>query len=165
MPTTAQVLADQMNTTRELTRWYLSKLKETDPYHVFEINGKPLNNWYWQVAHLAWAEHFLIINGTGGQVLPQFEQLLNFSMGNAFNQSNAIWDVKELINLFKQVHEHSMAHLISLSDEQLAQDNKLGFSFSSDISQKATIMHAIRHEGTHTGHLGVLCKAFNLQTV
>ncbi len=165
MPTTAQVLADQMDTTRELTRWYLSKLKETDPMKQFEVEGKKLNNWYWVVAHVAWAQHYLVINGTGGTPLPEFEDLAAFSIGNSFTTNHAKWDVKELVDVFKKVHNYSTEHLRSLSDEQLVLDNHLGFSFSNDMSQKAIIMHAIRHEGTHTGHLGLLCKLFEVKTI
>jgi len=165
MPTTGQVLADQLTTSRELTRWYLSKLKETDPFKQFEIEGKKLNNWYWIVAHMAWAEHFLIINGTGGEPLPEFEHLQNFSMGNSFSEVNAKHDVKELLGIFKKVHEHCIARLQELTEEQMAEDNRLGFSFSSDMSVKGIFMHAIRHEGTHTGSLGILCKAFEVKTV
>ncbi len=165
MPTTGQVLADQLNTSRELTRWYLSKLKETDPFKQFEIEGKKLNNWYWIIAHLAWAEHFLIINGTGGELLPEFEELQPFSMGNSFSNVNAKHDVKELLALFKKVHEHCIERLQNITDEEMAEDNKLGFSFSSDMSKKALVMHCIRHEGTHTGNLAILCKAFDLKTV
>jgi uncharacterized damage-inducible protein DinB len=165
MPTIANVLADQMDTSRELTRWYFSKLKETDPYLQFEIDGKKLNNWYWVLAHITWAEHFLIINGTGGTPLPEFEDLLAFSMGNGYTEANAKWQVKELMDLFKKVHAHAMEHLRTLTDEQLAEENNLGFSFSSDMSKKGTIMHCIRHEGTHTGHLSLLCKLFEVKTV
>lgn len=165
MPTTGQVLADQLNTSRDLTRWYLSKLKETDPFKQFEIEGKKLNNWYWIIAHLAWAEHFLIINGTGGEPLPEFEDLQAFSMGNSFSQANAKHDVKELLALFKKVHEHCIARLQTITEEEMLEDNKLGFSFSSDMSKKAMIMHCIRHEGTHTGNLAIMCKAFDLKTV
>jgi uncharacterized damage-inducible protein DinB len=165
MPTPGQVLADQLTTSRELTRWYLSKLKETDPFKQFEIEGKKLNNWYWIIAHLAWAEHFLIINGTGGEPLPEFEELQPFSMGNSFSQGNAKHDVKELLAIFKKVHEHCIARLQTITEEEMAQDNKLGFSFSSDMSKKALVMHCIRHEGTHTGNLAIMCKAFDLKTV
>lgn len=165
MPTIANVLADQLDTSRELTRWYISKLKETDPYKQFEIEGKKLNNWYWVLAHLTWAEHFLIINGTGGEALPEFEQLQAFSIGNGFNKSSAAWEIKELIDIFKKVHAHSINHLRMLTDEQLQEENNLGFSFSSDMSKRGIIMHCIRHEGTHTGHLSLLCKLFEVKTI
>ena len=37
------ILAEQMDNTRELTRYYLSKLKEVDVYESFCLNGKNLN--------------------------------------------------------------------------------------------------------------------------
>lgn len=46
MKTEAQILAEMLNHTRELTRWYLSLLKEEDVYKTFELDGEIFNPTY-----------------------------------------------------------------------------------------------------------------------
>ena len=68
MPRTeTQILADMMDKTRQLTRFYISNLKAIDPYTPIEFGGKNFNSIYWLTAHLIWAEDNLIMAGTGAK--------------------------------------------------------------------------------------------------
>lgn len=40
--------------------------------------------------------------------------------------------MKELLTLLKQVHENATAHLVSLSNEKLEEENPLGFGFGGE---------------------------------
>ena len=55
------ILAEQMDNTRELTRYYLSKLKEVDVHESFCLNGKNLNPLIWEIGHLAVSQNWLVL--------------------------------------------------------------------------------------------------------
>ncbi len=56
-------------------------------------------------------------------------------------------------------------YLKTLTDEQLEEENALGMSMGGSKALKNILYHAIRHEGTHAGQLGWLCKLHGLKTV
>jgi hypothetical protein len=51
--TQAQLLAETLDKSRGLTKWYLSLLRNTNMKHTFELNGIKLNSPLWIAAHLA----------------------------------------------------------------------------------------------------------------
>ena len=55
------IIAEQIDNTRELTRYYLSKLKEADVYQSFTINNKKLNPIIWELGHLAVSQNWLVL--------------------------------------------------------------------------------------------------------
>ena len=55
----AKLIAEQIDNTRELTRFYLSKLKTADVYKSFE--GLKLNPIIWEVGHLAVSQNWLVL--------------------------------------------------------------------------------------------------------
>ena len=164
MQSEATSLADTFQKTRDLTKWYLSLLKTADPYHQWEVNGNKLNSVAWLTAHLIWAEDFLIIRATGGKGIG-LEWLEHYKLGGDGSLHEEKPDVKNLLALLKQVHENATAHLLTLSNEQLSEDNPLGFGFGGVKTNRMMIQHAIRHEGMHTGHLSWLCKINGVQSI
>jgi hypothetical protein len=64
-----------------------------------------------------------------------------------------------------EVHEKSLAHVRNLEPVNLEQPNLAGFEFPGVKTVRDVIVHAIRHEGTHAGHLGWLCKLHGIKTV
>ena len=162
--TAAQLLTDTFNETRNITRFYLSKLKEKDPLQVFTVNGFRLNSAYWLTAHLAWAEHFLLLQGTGSTVaLPEF--LKDYGISSNGEVPADAPDYKTILHTLNSQHEIALQHLLSLSDEALQQPNPLGITFGTSNTVKMVIQHAIRHEGTHAGHIGWLCKLHGVATL
>ena len=49
----SKTIAEQMDQTREMTRFYLSQLKDEDPYEVHVINNKKINPIIWEIGHLS----------------------------------------------------------------------------------------------------------------
>ncbi len=158
----ATLLADTLDFTRNLNKWYLSLLKETDMKQRFEVNGIQLNSAIWIVAHLTWAENFLVLQSTGGEA-DTTEWLTHFQLGSSY-RIDMLPDTKEVIQTMKRIHEKSLFHIQSLTDAQLDEPTLTGVSFGADTKRRV-IQHAIRHEGTHSGHLGWLCKLQGIKAI
>jgi len=163
--TQAQLLADTFKKARTLTLFYLSKLKGIDPMSPFELGKITTNSIYWHVAHLMWAEDNLIMILTGADsVAPDWAQHYQLGCDGSLHAEHGTF--KELLSEFKTMHPKCMAHLSSLSDEELSEDNSVLLQFGDgDISKRLAIQHAIRHESTHTGHLGWIAKINEVATI
>ena len=162
--TTGKVLSDTFATARQLTRYYLSKLREVDPHVRHSFNGIELNSTYWLVAHLIWAEDYLLLRalghpGTGIEWLDQFK------VGSDPKAVTLDVPFKELLDLQKEVHQTTLAHLASMTEEQFAEENSLGIRFGEETGKRYLAMHGIRHEATHTGHLGIIAKVEGGKTI
>ncbi len=158
-----QTLIETIELTQNLMVFYVKLLKDADPKKVFSIEGIDLNSLYWLVAHLAWAENMLILDGTYGESvkLPWLDQ---FKFG-AEHQIDEKVSFAELKTTAKDIHQKAIAHLNSLKDEDLDKPNALQFGFGQDPTNKVVIMHFIRHLGTHIGHLSCLCKLHGVKAV
>ena len=162
--TEAQILADMMDKTRQLTRFYISNLKTVDPYTPIEFGGKDFNSIYWLTAHLIWAEDNLIMAGTGAKSIAS-DWISHYHIKADGSLHEGHGDFKELLTEMKRVHEGAMNHLRSMDDDQLDKENAISFQFGDgDASTRLIVMHAIRHEGTHIGNLAWLCKMNGVQT-
>ncbi len=163
MRTEAQVLADAMDQTRNLTRFYLSKLKGKDEYYQFELSGKKLNSIYWLVGHLVWAERMLLLDSLEG---PKVDApwAKEFKIGSEPINREGLPGIKEMIDKLKEVHQVAMEFLKTIPNEELDKENVFGMGFAGDNSKRMMIQHAIRHEAQHIGHLSMLCKLFGEDT-
>lgn len=160
----ALILSDTFQKTRDLTRWYLSLLKESDPYMRWEINGTRLNSIIWLASHITWAENFLILRGTGGEPVT-IDWLDHYNIKSTGDVHHANHDMKIVMATMKEVHEKTMAHVITLSDETMDAENIHGFGFGGIKTNRILVQHAIRHEAMHTGHLSWLCKINKAETI
>jgi len=160
----AELLSQTFEKVRQLTKWYFSLLKDADPYKEWEVNGQKLNSIAWLAAHLVWAEDFLIVRLTGGKGadIPWLE---HYKLGSDGTLHEEKPDMKILLTHLKEGHERSKAHLLTLSNETLAQQNKAGIGFAGDTTNRMMVQHCIRHEATHTGHLSWLCKINGVESV
>ena len=158
------ILAEMMDKTRSLTRFYISNLKTVDPYTPIEFGGKTFNSIYWLTAHLIWAQDNLIVMGTGAKSLAP-DWIKHYHLGADGSLHEGHGDYKALLVDMKRVHEDSMNYLKGLDDEILDRENAFGFHFGDgDTSNRLIIMHAIRHEGTHIGNLAWMCKMSEIKT-
>lgn len=131
----------------------------------FAVEDKKLNSAYWILAHLIWAENFLLIQALGGKAF-EYDWLPKFAIGVPCPEPGGnLPEVKQLLDIWKEVHPAAMQHVRSLSDDVLATDNPMGMGFGGDNSYRMMIQHAIRHEAMHTGHLSWLCKLYGIKTV
>lgn len=158
----SSILAETLDLSRGLVKWYLSFLKEVDMKQPIKINNEEFNSPLWIAAHLAWAENFLVLQSTGGKAL-QIDWLEHFKLG-ATNSNSFLPETKEVLNTMKSIHEASLQHILTLTDEQLSEPTLTGISFGED-TKKRVIQHVIRHESTHAGHLSWICKYYGIKTI
>lgn len=163
--TTGKVLAETMNETRNLTRFYMGKMKGEDMHREFDVNGYTTNSPHWILAHLCWAEDMLLLRcqGHSGVDIPW---LKDFKIGTTKGEKPASNpDLGEVLSAMKEIHATALEHLSQMTEEQLEEDNDLGVAFGENRSKKFIAMHAIRHEGTHMGQLSLIAKMYGKQTV
>ena len=162
--TEAQTIAEMLDLSRQLTLYYLKKLENEDPYKVFEIDGKQLNNIVWLMAHIATSENWLVFVCTGEQhvKIPWARQ---FGMGSEIPKKEDCPPIDEVRAIMDEVHEKAMQYIPTLSDEKLNEPTANGISFGGEDSVRAILKHCIRHESSHSGQLGWLCKLFGVQTI
>jgi hypothetical protein len=117
------------------------------------------------MAHLAWAENYLVVEMTGGKsVAPHW--MNHYSLGSDGSVHEGHGSFKELLDDVKVVHEKCMQYLATLSDEDMAKENAGKFQFGDgDATCRFSVQHAIRHEALHTGHLSLIAKLNKQKTV
>ena len=128
--TTGKVLAKMLDEQRNLTRFYLSKLKGEDMNREFDINGFTTNSPYWIMAHLCWAENRVGLNSPGhsGVDIPW---LNDFRIGSAKGEKPASNpSLEEVLAAFKQIHATTVEYISSLSEEEL---DKEALSYSNEL--------------------------------
>ncbi len=162
--TRLQTLIATYQQTRNLSMYYMSLLKETDPYKVFSIDDKALNSLHWIVCHLCWAEAFLTVKSSGGAIDTKdwFEK---YAFGTIVPAKEEGPGFEEALDTLKANHLKCIAYMESMTEADLDKDNVLGMAFGKEKSIATMLMHAIRHEGTHAGHLSWLCKLNGVKTV
>ncbi|HQW06725.1 MAG: DinB family protein [Flavobacteriales bacterium] len=163
MPTETEVLAHMMDRTREYTLFYFDKLKDQDLHRRFVCDGKELNSAFWVMAHLATSENGLLLMATGGP-FQKFSWAKHFTVGSSGLSAAECPAFDEVYATMTQVHERVMAHLPTLGAEALERPNPSGIP-AIGKTVRDVITHAIRHEGSHIGHLGWLCKLHGVRTM
>ncbi|MDP6907914.1 MAG: DinB family protein [Flavobacteriales bacterium] len=163
--TSGKILAQAMDETRNLTRFYAGKLKGVDMHREFEINGYKTNSPFWILAHLCWAEHMLLIECSGHDSLG-IPWLNDFKIGSKKGADKSNWPpLEEVLGAMKQIHAEAMEKMAAMTEDQLDEDNELGLAFGENKSKRFMLMHAIRHEGTHCGQLSLIVKMYGKATV
>ena len=158
-------LSSIVDDTRKLTLSLLDKLEASNClYNNFNLDGKHLNSAFWIMAHLSVTQNYLLLRSTGGDSM-KIPYARQFGMGSvppAIEECPALEDVR---GIFNQVHEKAIEHIRNLDPSQLNQKNSTGFVFLGEDSIRSVVVHAIRHENMHSGHLSWLCKLNGLKTI
>lgn len=160
-----KILATMLDEQRNLTRFYLSKLKGENMHCEFEVNGYTTNSPYWILAHLCWAENMLAIQcmGRKGVDVPWLNDFkINAPKGQKMVSQPSL---EEVLAAFKQIHAVALETISGMTDEELDQENELGLAFGENKSKRFMAMHAVRHEGTHCGQLSLIAKMYGKDTV
>ena len=163
MLSSAALLAHTMDKTREYTMMYLDKLNGQDLHRRFECQGIELNTAYWLVAHIAVTQNGLLLMATGGP-FEKFSWAKHFERGGAGLPPAECPPFEQVLETFHRIHKTAIAHVASLSDEALEGPNVTGLAIIGR-TVRDVIIHAIRHEGLHTGHLSWLCKLYGIPTM
>lgn len=161
--TQATIIADIFEETRKLTRFYISKVDPTWAEWQPTADGVPLNSAYWLVAHLTWAQHALLVQSLGGPPL-DIPWLKHYALGADGTLHEGRPSFEELLADFNRVHAHAMQYVRTLTDEQLEEPAEIT-AIAWQTTKRKVFYHAIRHEGTHIGHLGWLCKIKGVKTI
>ena len=154
----AKTIAEQMDQTREMTRFYLSQLKEADPYEIHTIKNKKVNPIIWEIGHLTVTQNWLVMYLCKGPA----ERILSaktFGMGSSPTSNKEDYPpYDEVWNMFKHIHEKSIDFVSALSNDDLNKPIDKDLFFLRNNTYKDAIMHSIRHEGIHAGCLSWHCK-------
>ncbi len=159
-----KVLTEAYDMAVGLVRYYTGKLKDADPYKQWEVNGHRLNSIVWINAHLCWSEDFLLLQALGAPSTP-INWLEHYHLGSNGSLHETSLPIKTVLESRKIIHAAALAHLNTLTDEDLKKDNAFDIQFDDNKSFKNILIHAIRHEGSHAGQLGWLCKINGLATI
>ncbi|MGB3017254.1 MAG: DinB family protein [Ignavibacteria bacterium] len=159
----ALVLLSVYENVRGLTKFFISKLGDTDINHVFEVNGIKLNTIQWLIAHLAWTENELIVKAVGNDDinLPWLEE---YGFGSVPAEIKTRPDLETLLKVLDSTHQRAVKILSGLTAEDLDSDNHLNFSFAGSKCKRNLIIHAIRHEPMHIGQLTWAMKLSDIKT-
>ncbi len=162
-----ETLRNMVDVTRQLAHFALKKLagKESEFQKRFDVEGRKLNNVYWLVAHMTWAENNLIIRSTGGPN-PEVPWLKYFALGKSADEGeNCGVPYEEIYAGFKKVHQIAMDQLTQMDPALLDAENKLNWEILGGKTMRNTIMHHIRHENNHIGQLLWLVNLHGVKTI
>jgi hypothetical protein len=157
----AQTIAEIMDRTRKLSRFYLKHLREVDPLKQIDVNGEKLNCVLWLCAHMTWAEHGMCVTSMGAPSM-DIAWMKHFEIGSSSDPRPEWPTMEQVVADMKHVHERALETMRALSDLDALAD---GSFFGRSSTRRDILMHAIRHEGTHAGHLGWLCKLNGIKTI
>jgi hypothetical protein len=152
-----EVLCEVIDNTRELTLYYLTKLKGIDIYKTFSAGPQTFNSAFWIICHMAWAQDFLLLKALSGPDL-KIKWLSQFSIGSTLPPREECPSIASVLEGMREIHVQGVAHLKTLSSAQLDEPNLVDLKFGEDSSKRVCIHHCIRHEGVHVGHLSWLLK-------
>ncbi len=153
----AETLAEVYKGVRNLSKMFIAPVKDIDMNRQIEIDGIKFNSAYWIVAHLVWTEHFLVVEGIGGENM-NIDWINEYGFGGKPEDIKKKPPYEEILNKLEEVHTRAFDIIKGLSDEQLDEDNNLGASFGGSKSKRTLIIHAIRHEPMHIGQLSWILK-------
>ncbi|MCC6866274.1 MAG: DinB family protein [Ignavibacteria bacterium] len=156
--TKTKALIKTYQMTRNLSNYYFSKLEGLDIKKQYEINGVKMNSAYWILAHLVWTEHFLIVEGIGGESMG-IEWLNDFEFGSEPDKSENPPAIEEVKKQREDVHSKAIEILNNMTDEQMEAENNIEVEFGGSKSKMTVLMHAIRHEPMHIGQISLILKA------
>lgn len=159
-----QTLIEAFEMARNLSKFYISKIDGIDLKKEYEINGTKLNSAYWILAHTVWTEHFLIIEGIGGQSMG-IEWLNDFGFGSEPEKIKNGPSVDEIKLRLEEVHKKAIEILNSMTDEMMQANNNIEANFGGSNSKESVLMHAIRHEPMHIGQLSWILKINGVKMV
>ncbi|MCB0669301.1 MAG: DinB family protein [Saprospiraceae bacterium] len=157
------IIADILDNTRRLTRWYFSLLEEDMIFYQFTLNENDVNSAYWIAGHLSWAQ-YVVLRALDPQVrdIPWIHE---FALGTPSVDPTHGPEFTEVWDAFNNLHRQTIQLIRRFPTSQLDQDfpdENMHFVFQSN---RMAFYHLIRHEGYHSGQLGLICKGAGVQTI
>jgi len=152
-------LTEMFQLSRNISNYYFNEIKDEDPHRIFKVDAVPLNNVYWLIGHLANSEEALISQQIGIKDL-NTDWLPMFDYGTSVPKKGDGPPFGEIIEHYELIHNNTLKKLPLFNDEKLDDPSPTGFKIGRLETVGHSIMHAIRHEGCHAGHLGWLMKLY-----
>ncbi|MBK8550647.1 MAG: DinB family protein [Ignavibacteria bacterium] len=153
-----EILADVYEKVRGLSKMFISGLKDVDIDKRMEIDNVKFNSARWILAHLVWTEHFLIIEGVGGENM-NIDWINEYGFGSDPGKIKSKPSREEIMKKLDEIHDKAVQIIRGLSDEQLEEDNNINANFGGSKSKRNVITHAIRHEPMHIGQISWILKS------
>ncbi len=160
--TEGEVLADVYAKVRGLSNMFISALKDVDIHKQVQIGDVKFNSPYWIVAHLVWTEHFLIIEGVGGEKM-NIDWIDEYSFGTNPEDIKTSPPYEEVLKRLNETYERALQIIKGLKSDQLEEDNNIDVSFGGAKTKRNVIIHAIRHEPMHIGQISWILKTNGLK--
>lgn len=125
----SKTIAEQIDQTREMTRFYLSQLKNVDPYEVHVIKNKKINPIIWEIGHLTVTQNWLVMYLCKGPA-ERISWAKIFGMGSSPTSNKKDYPpYDEVRNMFKHIHQKSLHFVSALSNEDLDQNIDMDLFF------------------------------------
>lgn len=150
--------------TREQTLGYLQKLEKDNPHQSFHLAGCPINSILWIAAHLAVSANFLLLHSTGAERL-KLTWSRAYGLGGQGLPIEEAPTMKDIFDALHEIQSRAEIHIAALSDSDLSKPTTTGVNFGGEDSLRGIIAHHIRHENSHSGQLGLICKALGKPTI
>jgi len=157
--TKAEQIALILDKTRETTLGYFTMLKDAHVHRRMNAEGTSINSPFWTLAHLAVSENFLCLHAIGGPRI-KLAWARDFGLGSVPLPPEKCPPVEEIIDRAAEVHKTACDFISGLTDAELSAPTKTGTTFGGEDRVDSLIIHAIRHEGIHSGHLGLMVRVW-----
>ncbi len=162
--TEAQIWIYMLKKTREQTLSLLNKLSDCDLDADYLIDGKKVNTIRWIAAHLAVSANFLLLHTTGGDRL-KLPWARAYGLGGQGLPKEEAPNLNEILAALSEIQDRAETHLQSLTEAEFDAPTTTGTNFGGEDSVRAIVAHHIRHENSHAGQLGLICKALGKPTI
>ena len=104
-----------------MTRFYLSQLKDEDPYEIHVIKNKKINPIIWEIGHLTVIQNWHVLSFCKG-LAERISWAKTFGMGSSPTSNKEDYSpYDEVWNMFKHIHQKSLHFVSALSNEDLNQ--------------------------------------------
>ena len=160
----SDTLVELIDYTRRLTKWYISKVPEEMLKPGVDIDDFPVNSAYWLTAHITWAQYS--ISRSIGAPKMDVQWLDEFRISSPKTPHQERWpDKDDLLKTMDDIHESTLTFVGELTSETLDEvhpNEALHYLFKT---KRQAIFHIVRHEGYHTGQIGLIAKSSGADTV
>lgn len=133
----------------------------------FRMPAEGVTHIAWQVGHLAMAEYRLLMERIRG-VRPEDAKLMSKSFMQTFGRgsvpspdSHDYPSPADIVGVFDRVHEHALAELAELADDELDQPPLTPHPLLT--TKFDSLCWMAQHETLHAGQIGLLRRLFGQQ--
>ncbi|MBK6836171.1 MAG: DinB family protein [Bacteroidetes bacterium] len=160
----SEYLAGLVNNNRVLAYFYLESMNKSNWYQRFTVNGQEINSVAWNLAHMAWAQNYLILVATGNNSV-NIKWFDLFKIGSPPAPLELYPNQQDIMTAFESIHQLALHQINQMKEEEFDEPNLINLKFKNGSSKRLAIHHHLRHEGSHIGHLALLAKMHGVKTI